>query len=137
MRQMGNGTMKDGIPNWGLGVVDVRDVAKVHMAAAFTPEAKGRYITSGHNAIVQKWRITLTTLWQSLSTSQKNRLQSAALAYRSFDECRINTGFIARNIGYPWIGDNFKSVQELGAQYRPLSETMNDFFQQMVDTKQV
>ena len=45
----------------------------------------------------------------------------------------ITRRLVSRNFGYPWRGDNSRSVGELGMQYRPLAETMNDFFQQMVD----
>ena len=31
-------------------------------------------------------------------------------------------------------GDNSKSIRELGMTYRPLAETMNDFFQQVIDS---
>jgi hypothetical protein len=31
------------------------------------------------------------------------------------------------------VANNSKSQRELGVSYRPLSETMNDFFQQLVD----
>ena len=41
---------------------------------------------------------------------------------------------IARNVDLPWKGDNGKSVRELGMSYRPLSESINDFFQQMIDS---
>ena len=40
---------------------------------------------------------------------------------------------ITRNIDLPWISDNSKGIRELGMSYRPLAESMNDFFQQMVD----
>ena len=33
-----------------------------------------------------------------------------------------------------WKGDNSKSIQELGMQYRPMRESMQDFFQQMIDS---
>ena len=79
MRQMGNGTMKDGIPNWGLGVVDVRDVAKVHMAAAYTPEAKGRYITSGHNTNYPEMAKLLLPRFGSRYPLPRSRFQSVAL----------------------------------------------------------
>lgn len=39
---------------------------------------------------------------------------------------------VSLNINLPWKGDNSKSICELGMQYRPLKESMNDFFQQMV-----
>jgi dihydroflavonol-4-reductase len=40
---------------------------------------------------------------------------------------------VARNVNVPWKGDNSKSVRDLGMKYRPLKESMNDFFQQMID----
>lgn len=49
VRQLGNGTMKFGAPRAGFGVVDVRDLAQAHLAAAFIPGAQGRHIVSGHN----------------------------------------------------------------------------------------
>src|SRR5690606_37244200 len=50
LKQMGDGTMKSGVPNLGLGVVDVRDVATAHVNAGFKPKANGRNIISGHNS---------------------------------------------------------------------------------------
>lgn len=44
---------------------------------------------------------------------------------------------IARNVGLPWRGDNSRSRNELGLRYRPLAESMNDFFQQFVETGQL
>jgi dihydroflavonol-4-reductase len=41
---------------------------------------------------------------------------------------------IARNVDLPWHADNGKSVRELGMSYRPVKETINDFFQQMIDS---
>ena len=49
VKQFGDGSLKAGAPRLGFGVVDVRDLAEAHFKAAFTPEAKGRYIISGHN----------------------------------------------------------------------------------------
>jgi len=46
VKQIGDGTMKSGLPAFNFGMVDVRDIAKAHMKAAFTPEAKGRHIVS-------------------------------------------------------------------------------------------
>ena len=40
---------------------------------------------------------------------------------------------VTLNVGLPWRSDNSKSVRELGMSYRPLDETLVDFFQQLVD----
>ena len=41
--------------------------------------------------------------------------------------------FISNNIGYPWKADNSKSIKELGIKYRPVQETINEFFEQMIE----
>ena len=41
---------------------------------------------------------------------------------------------IARNVDLPWHADNAKSVRDLGMSYRPLNESVNEFFQQMIDS---
>jgi hypothetical protein len=40
---------------------------------------------------------------------------------------------VSRNVNLPWRADNGKGRRELGLSYRPLEETVVDFFQQMVD----
>jgi dihydroflavonol-4-reductase len=40
---------------------------------------------------------------------------------------------INRNVNYPWRADHSKSVKELGMTYRPMEESVVDFFQQMID----
>lgn len=41
---------------------------------------------------------------------------------------------VSLNVKLPWKGDNSKGVRELGMQYHPLKESMNDFFQQIIDS---
>ncbi len=41
---------------------------------------------------------------------------------------------VSLNVNLPWKGDNAKSVRELGMSYRPMKQSMNDFFQQMIDS---
>jgi dihydroflavonol-4-reductase len=45
--------------------------------------------------------------------------------------------WISRNVSLPWIGDNSKGVRDLDMQYRPMNESMIDFFQQMIDSGQL
>lgn len=134
LEQFGDGTLKTGVPRCGFGVVDVRDVAEGHYRAGYTPAAQGRYIVSGHDSdladlaailrprfgdrypiptrILPKWLVWLVGPILNKGTTRK---------------------FVARNMGLPWRGDNRKSVRELGLSYRPLEETVCEFFQQMVD----
>jgi dihydroflavonol-4-reductase len=40
---------------------------------------------------------------------------------------------ISRNVGYAWKVDNSKSKKAFWVRYRPLQESIVDFFQQMID----
>ena len=134
IRQLGDGTMKSGAPMWGMGVVDVRDLAEAHFRAAFTPSASGRYITSGHN----------TDFFGLANALAKHFGKTFAFPKRTLPKWLVglvgpmaNPGMtrkmISRNVNYPWRADHSKSVKELGMTYRPMKESIVDFFQQMID----
>jgi dihydroflavonol-4-reductase len=135
IKQFGDGSMKAGVPKMGIGAVDVRDLAEAHVKAAFTPEAKGRYIISGHNtdlaemagALVEKYgddypipRKVMPKWLVWLAAPMVNKAMTRKMA--------------SLNINLPWKGDNGKSLRELGMQYRSLKASMSDFFQQMIDS---
>ena len=40
---------------------------------------------------------------------------------------------ISRNVGYHWRVNHSKSITELKMKYRPIEESIIDFFQQMID----
>ena len=138
IKQFGDGTMKAGAARVGFGVVDVRDLAEAHFKAAFTPEAQGRYIVSGHNTdfpgmaealldkfgddypiprkVMPKWLVWLLAPMVNKAMTRK---------------------WVSRNVNLPWKGDNSKGVRDLGVQYRPMKDSMIDFFQQMIDSGQL
>lgn len=138
IKQMGDGTMKSGIPKYGFGIVDVRDLADAHIKAAYIMEANGRYIVSGHNSdlsevanilhgkygyqypvpkkILPKWLIWLVGPMINKSMTRK---------------------IISLNVNLPWKGDNSRGINELDLSYRPLKETVNDFFDQLIQSEQI
>lgn len=138
IKQMGDGTMKSGAPRWGMGVVDVRDLAKAHFNAGFTPEAKGRYILSGHNS-------DMFSLAQELRPKYGDDFPLPKSAAPKFliwllgplMDKTLTRKMVSRNINLPWKADNSKSIKELSVNYRPLADSMNDFFQQMIDSGQL
>lgn len=132
VRQLGDGTMKAGAPRAGFGVVDVRDLAQAHLAAAFIAGAEGRHIVSGHDT-------DLLAVGQSLLPKFGDRFP---LPRRSLPKWLVwlvapmsglTRKFVARNVDHAWRADNHKSRQALGMTYRPLQESMQDMFAQMVD----
>ena len=134
IKQMGDGTLKSGAPKWGLGAVDVRDLAIAHVQAGFTPEVKGRYIISGHNTDMFAMSQTLLDKYgQDYPIPRKAVSKWLLWLIGPIVDKNMTRKVIARNINLPWKGDNSKGIRELGISYRPLAESMNDFFQQMID----
>jgi dihydroflavonol-4-reductase len=136
IKQFGDGSLKTGVPKMGWGIVDVRDLAQAHFQAGFLPEAQGRHIISGHNT----WYIELAKALQSKYASSypipKREMPKWMIWLMGpMINKAITRKFITRNIGYPWVGDNSKSIRELGMNYRPLSESVQDMFQQLIDNK--
>ncbi|MDW6004081.1 NAD-dependent epimerase/dehydratase family protein [Vibrio mangrovi] len=136
IRQMGDGTMKAGIPDWGVGVVDVRDVAEAHLSAAYTTHARGRYLISGYNTSFPEMARQLLPKYGSQYPIPKRVLPKFLVwLFGPMVNSATTRKNIALNVGYGWKGDNTKSIGELGLKYRPLSVTMNDFFQQMIEAR--
>ena len=136
IKQFGDGSLKQGVPKIGFGVVDVRDVAEAHFKAGFTPEAKGRHIVSGHNTWFPEMAQTLQPKYGDNYPIPKKEMPKwlVWLAGPMINKA-ITRKFVSRNIGYPFVADNSKSKKELGLTYRPLEVSMNDTFQELIDRK--
>ncbi|MBW7469822.1 NAD-dependent epimerase/dehydratase family protein [Marinobacter sp. M216] len=135
IKQMGDGRMKPGVPRVGIGVVDVRDVAEAHFQAGFTPEAAGRYIVSGHNTDFFELAQTLREKYGDRYPVPRRALPKWLVwLVGPLADKTINRTFIARNVDWPWRADNSKGKRELGLSYRPVKESMEGFFQQMIDS---
>lgn len=134
LKQMGDGTMKAGAPKLGVGLVDVRDVAEAHFLAGFTPEARGRYITSGHNTDFLEMALTLQEKYGADFGIPKKALPKWLL---SFVGPMINKSmsrkFVKNNVNVAWKADNSKIKSELGVAFKPMKTTMEDSFQVLVD----
>lgn len=134
IKQMGDGTMKAGVPDMGFGVVDVRDLAEAHLRGAFVPEAKGRHVVSGHNTAFPEMAQALQAKFGSRFPVPKRTLPKWAVwLFGPMMNDALSRKSISLNVGYPFKADNTKSRESLGVEYRPLAETMNDFFAQIVE----
>ena len=138
IKQFGDGTMKAGAARVGFGVVDVRDLAEAHFKAAFTPEAQGRYIISGHNTDFPEMAEALVDKFgNDYPIPRKVMPKWLVWLVAPMVNKAMTRKWISRNVNRPWKGDNSKGVQDLGMQYRPMKESMVDFFQQMIDSGQL
>jgi len=134
MRQFGDGTLKAGVPRMGFGVVDVRDLAEAHYRAGFTPEAQGRYIISGHDSDLADIAAVLHKHFGDRYPIPGRTLPKWLLwLVGPLVSETMTRKVVAKNVGFPWRADNSKAKRELGLSYRPLEETVVDFFQQMAD----
>lgn len=131
--QMGDGRLRTGVPDLTYGVVDVREVARAHLLAAFTPEAKGRYLTVATD-------LTMLGIAKILRAKEWERrypfpmMQAPKFVVWLFGPLMgpVTRDFISRNVGYGVKFDNRRS-RELGLKYRPVEETFIEHFQQVID----
>lgn len=134
LKQMGNGTLRFGTADIGAGVVDVRDVADAHFQAGFLPPASGRYIINAHNSSLLEIAKILHAKFGDKYPVPCSPLPKwlLLLVGRLFNK-ELTPTFIRRNLNKEWKADNTKSIKELGITYRPLEETMEDAFRQLID----
>ena len=134
IRQNGDGTMKGGTIRIGMGIVDVRDVAEMHMLVAFHPNANGRHIASGHNSdFFEVAKILGEQFSNAYPIPKKAMPKWLVWLVGPIVDKRMTRKMIRKNVNLPWSGDNSKSVNQLGMHYRPLEETVIEMFQQQID----
>ncbi len=132
MQQLGDGAYRTGAPRFGIGVVDVRDVAKAHMAAAFIPRANGRHITSGHNTnIFEMFNVLKDQYGKDYGIPKSAAPKFLVWLIGPF--MGIGRKVVSNNVNHVWKADNTKSINELGTSYHPLKQTMEEMFQYMID----
>lgn len=134
LKQFGDGTVKFGVPNIGIGIVDVRDVAIAHFRAGYIPEAEGRHITCGHRSSFQEAASILKSSYgNDYPISDRALPKGLLLLFGPIINKSLNRRFIRNNVNKEWKGDNSKSKKALGITYRPLKETMDDSFRVLID----
>lgn len=133
--RLGDGSMKTGVPRLGIGVVDVRDLAEAHYRAGFTPAAEGRYIVSGHDSDLAGLAAVLREeLGDRYPVPARTLPKWLVWLVGPMTDPALTRRYVSRNVGIPWRADNRKGVRELGLSYRPLEETVVDFFRQLADS---
>lgn len=132
LRQLGDGRLLVGVPNLTYGVVDVREVARAHLLAAFTPTATGRHILIAEG-------ITMLGIARILRRRYGYQypfpffVVPKPLAWLFGPMVGpVTRKFISRNVGQKVKFDNRRS-RALGVAYRPLQQTFEEHFQQVID----
>lgn len=131
MKQIGKGDFKMGAPAFNIGCIDVRDLAEAHFKAGTLPDAEGRHIISAHDSS-----------FAELASIIKNKFPNYPIGTRKIPKFMIwlmapsvgmTRKMVSLNIGYPWSADNSKGIEKLGMNYRPLKDTVEEFFGSLIE----
>ena len=138
VKQLGDGTMSTGAPRYGIGVVDVREVAEAHLAAAFLSSAQGRHILSGTNTDFLEMGLALSDRFGKSHPLPKRAAPKFLIwLIGPLLNKNLTRKVVSLNVDVPWKADNSKSIRDLGINYRPMQESLEEMFQQMIDSGQV
>ncbi|MGB3799536.1 MAG: NAD-dependent epimerase/dehydratase family protein [Lewinella sp.] len=134
LRQLGDGTLRTGVPNVNIGLVDVRDVADAHYLAGFTPEAHGRYITCAHNTSFPELAKALQPKYGADYPIPTRTLPKwLVMIFGPMVNKTLSRQFVRNNVNVPFRVDNSKIRKELDIDFRPLKMTMEDGFEVLVE----
>ncbi|MFJ4840594.1 NAD-dependent epimerase/dehydratase family protein [Streptomyces sp. NPDC088746] len=130
-RELAGGQARFGAPRIALAVVDVREVAYAHLAAAFLPDAQGRHLVMAETTdIVELGRRLLPAYGAQYPLPR--RAVPKALAVALAPTTGLQRGYLRRNIGFALRGDTAKSRQVLGVRYRPAQQSMEEMLGQLI-----
>jgi len=123
---------KSVVVQWIQPMVDVREVSKAHLEAAFRPKASGRYLVAHENAM-NHYIITqiLQQKYPQLFTTKKKKPSSPRFA--AFQN-GWKRKWVKRHMlsSFSLHINNSRSIQDLGIQYRPIEETLCDTMEQII-----
>ena len=131
IRMMIDGTARLGAPRVGISVVDVREVAQAHIAAAFLPEAHGRYIASAEDTDIFALTSTLLPRFGRSLPLPRRALPRPVVVAMAPRLGQTRT-YIRRNVGYTVRSDASRSRLELGTRYRPVQASLEEMVEQML-----
>jgi len=137
LMQLGDGRLKSGVPDLYIGIVDVRDVAQAHIAAALTPSAEGRYALCADS-------LNMMGMAAPLKAKYGKQFPFPSMTVPKFMTWLVGPlmgpvtrPFVSQNVGYRIAFDNSKSISGLGVNYRSVQSTLLEHFQQLIDDGQL
>ena len=136
IKQFGDGTLKMGVPHLGLCCIDVRDLAQAHLAAGFAEQANGRNIISTTDTTMMGIADALRPKYGDSHPLPKSHAPKW-LVWLVGPLQGLSRKFVSRNVGYELRADSSKAQRELGLQGRPLQETVEDMFGQMLEAGRI
>jgi nucleoside-diphosphate-sugar epimerase len=131
MQQLASGKFKSGVPTGEMAFVDVRDVAKAHILAGFTPAASGRHIC------ISERRTFLDMANVIRGKYPKYPLPKGFVPKWLFWLIAPMAGFtreyVKRNVGIDLRFDNSYIKRDLAIGFIPFEQTIIDHFEQLLN----
>jgi nucleoside-diphosphate-sugar epimerase len=131
MTDIVKGKLMFGVPELYLGYVDVRDVAKAHIKAAFSDQAKGRYITVATSGGFIEMANQIRDKYGKQLRLPKNTLPKWLLMVVGPTQ-GLTIKYMQNNLGYKVAFETSKIKRDLGMQFRPLKETLLEHAEQIL-----
>lgn len=113
-----------GVPDFSFATVDVRDVARAHVAAALNERAQGRYIVAER---------TMTRFVEMARIVKRVHKRPRFVPAHQLPDTLVrligplfglSQSYIRNHLGIRFTLDNQRSIDELGLRYRPIDETL-------------
>jgi len=132
MRQIGDGSFRQGAPEIFLGFVDVRDVALAHVIAAERGDLSGRFILS---AGVYSFPQIAGILRERIGDEYAFPKGAVPkwLIWAIGPSVGLTRRYIRGNVGIPYEIDSTRSREELGIEYRDIAGTVTEHFRQLIE----
>lgn len=112
------------------GIVDVRDVAKAHVLAITSPNAKGRYLCSADTLAMRNAAKILRENGYANKKLPKmgldNGFGTALMKLGSYTQPKGVASYLRSHIGRALRLDNSKIQSELGLEFRPVKQSVLD-----------
>jgi nucleoside-diphosphate-sugar epimerase len=115
-----------GLPRLGFNIVDVRDVADLHIRAMTTPEAAGqRFVAAGHFAwMADVAQVLRAQLGEGAAKVPTNKVPDLVLRLAGlFDK---DLASVVPSLGHKHDFSSAKAQATLGWKPRPMAETVTD-----------
>ncbi|MBL4863112.1 MAG: diaminohydroxyphosphoribosylaminopyrimidine deaminase, partial [Crocinitomicaceae bacterium] len=110
-------------------------LAEAHYRAGFRTAAKGRYIISGHNSGFIELAGYIKNKYPNYPIS--TRKLPKWLLWLIAPAVQMTRKEVSYNVGYPFNANNAKGIKDLGMNYRPLENTITEFFAQLVEAGEI
>lgn len=130
MISLAGGKFKAGVPALRFGFVDVRDVAKAHVAAATNPKATGRYIlTSASLSMLDMADLLRRALPRPYPLPKREAPK--LLIWLIGPTQGFSRRYVKQNVGWSLSFDNSRSKDDLGIAYTSPTKTLLDHVAQL------